>query len=214
MHQTHVGIAALAAALFMSAVGSALAAPPSINSPPAVATNRTHGSGGETRRGAWSERRDGNANGVLQQETQIMRLLGRSEVVKELNLSADQIQVLKTAREDLTRRCVETIRKLEISLVRQVELLKQDNPDAGALDEAVETSGRLRTELAKLRMQQLVLVLKTINPDQRRKLNALLREAGDRDKKRGADNGRRERVRQMLSDRKDVDANTNGPARP
>ncbi|MEI7437435.1 MAG: hypothetical protein WCL16_11600 [bacterium] len=215
MYQTRVGSFVLAVALGMSAFGLAIAAPVCTNLPPAVATNRPHGSGAgdEPRRGAWGERRSGSSDGVLQQETQITKLLGRPDVVKELNLSNDQLQVLKPAREDLTRRCEETIRKLETSLVRQVDLLKQDNPDAGALDEAVEASGRLRTELAKLRMQHLVLILKTINADQRRKLNSFLQEYSDRDKKKTGDNGRRDRVKQMLSDRLLGDANTNGPVK-
>lgn len=211
MNNTKVGMTALAAVLWMGVVG---AWAESSNAPPAEAGNRTRGPGGEARRGVWNERLGGKADGGLQQETQIMKLLGRAEIVKELNLSPEQLQALKTAREDLTRRGLETIRKLEASLVRQVDLLKQDNPDAAALDEAVEASGRLRTELAKLRMQHLVLVLKTISPEQRRKLNALLRDAGERDKKKGADNGRRERVRKMLSDRRAPDGQTNAAAAP
>ncbi len=209
MKKQHLGIAALVMALCVSA---AVAAPASTNPPPAAVTNRPHESGADAKRNVRNERLNSKDDAGLQQETQIMRLLERPELVKELNLSDDQKKALKKAREDFTPRCVETIRKLETSLVRQVELLKQDALDAGALDKAVEVSGRLRTDLAKLRMQHLVLVLKTINPEQRMKLNDLLRESGDKDKKRGADSGRRERVKQMLSDRKDAAASTNAPA--
>ena len=209
MKKQHVGIAALAMALCVSAVA---AAPAATNPPLAAATNWPRDPGAEAKWNARNERLTRKDDAGLQQETQIMKLLERPEAVKELNLSDDQKNALKKAREDFTPRCAETIRKLETSLVRQVELLKQDTPDAAALDKAVEVSGRLRTDLAKLRMQHLVVVLKTINPDQRRKLNDLLRKAGDKDKKKGADNGRRERVKQMLSDRKDAAANTHDPA--
>ncbi|MCX7591613.1 MAG: Spy/CpxP family protein refolding chaperone, partial [Kiritimatiellae bacterium] len=112
------------------------------------------------------------------------RLLSR-ELAESLGLSEEQREKLRTGLEELHEKQVELSRQLARSARLQAARLTEQKVDEEAVMREVEESGRLRTEIAKLRMRALLLVRATLTPEQFRALRDViggqLRQKRDRE---------------------------------
>jgi Spy/CpxP family protein refolding chaperone len=85
--------------------------------------------------------------------------------------------------------------KMEATALEQARLLTQPDIDEPAVMDSVERLGALRTELAKLRIRQLLILRDTLTPEQIEKARGLMRERMARRREELPDRDRPERPR-------------------
>jgi Spy/CpxP family protein refolding chaperone len=107
------------------------------------------------------------------QEGLIARLLRRDEAVKQLGLTEEQAAKLKEKATALEQKRARLKGELDRAAMEQAKLLTDEPVQAEALMAAVEKTGKLRTAMAKLRVQELLLVKNGLTPEQRAKLREL-----------------------------------------
>jgi Spy/CpxP family protein refolding chaperone len=106
----------------------------------------------------------------------INRLLSNENLVKELGLTQEQMATLKKATDDTDAAMTKLREAMEQSGKLQAQLLLGETVDENALMEAVEKGGKIWTEMAKLRVKQLLLLQKTLTKEQIEKLKTLRAE--------------------------------------
>ena len=106
----------------------------------------------------------------------IVHVLGSSKLAEEIGLTPDQVTELKNAIFALREQQVEVRASIEKAGLEQARLLTESTVDEEALMAAVAKAGAARTEQAKLRMRQLLLVKRSLTPDQVGKAKELSRD--------------------------------------
>jgi hypothetical protein len=115
------------------------------------------------------------------------------EVAGKLGLEEDQIAVLKKGIARVQKQEEELRAKLEAAAKEQAELLSAEGEvDEKALMKAIEKTGRIRTQMAKLRMRPILLVKKTLTEEQIKTAKKMMHERMQKhrkewEKKRGED---------------------------
>lgn len=146
-------------------------------------------------RGGMFEGREGRPGGPGMpgvgggEEAMLARILAVPKVAETLGLSADQI---KTLQDGLTsnRKEIATLQvDLENASMEQARLLTSNqNVDESAVMATVDKAGEIRTKIAKLMIKQLLIVKKTLTPEQIEKARAMIRERVEKNRDRiGAD---------------------------
>jgi len=102
-------------------------------------------------------------------------LLHGDELAAKLGLSADQVKTLRDAVWEVKRKEVDLRAELEKAGMDQARILMGESVDEEALMKAIERTGGLRTELAKLRVAPLVLLKKTLTAEQLAQARKLVR---------------------------------------
>lgn len=157
---------------------------------------------GPTRGGAF-EGREGRLGGPVMgpgggEEAMVARVLSNPKVAEKLGLSQEQVKTL-TEKLDAVRKEIATLQiDLEGVSIQQAHLLTATQTvDEAAVMAAVEKTGEIRTKIAKLMIQQLLTVKKTLTPEQIEKARAMIRErfSGPKDKDQGEGVGPGERRR-------------------
>ena len=97
-------------------------------------------------------------------------------MAKELGLTKeqqDQIKAILSSNNDETK----TLRtKMEASAKAQADLMSQDSPDEAAVLKGVDDIAKLRTDISKIRMHQVLGVQKILTPEQRTKVREIMKE--------------------------------------
>ena len=126
------------------------------------------------------------------EEGAIGRAIANPRVAEKLGLSAEQATRL-AGEMDTLRAEHDTLRaQLEASALDQVKLMSGPAVDEGAVMAAVEKSGAIRTQMAKVRMRQLFVLKKNLSPEQLATVRHLMRSrmqtrmGGGGDIRRGA----------------------------
>lgn len=114
--------------------------------------------------------------GVDREAMFIYRVLHNQELVEQLGLSDEQVTTLKEGMFALREKQIEIRSELEKAGLEQARLLTESAVDEEALMAAVEAAGQANTELAKLRMKQLLLVKTTLSAEQLATAKELARE--------------------------------------
>jgi len=138
--------------------------------PPDVVGRRPHAGRGEPRGG---DRPDMGMR-AGRPEWMLDRLLKSAEMVEELGLSKEQVERLQTAAYELQKEMVEKRAAMEVAAMEQAKLLKDESSTEEALLAAVEKTGHLRIEMAKLGMKRLLLIRNELSAEQREKLRHLV----------------------------------------
>ena len=128
------------------------------------------------RRWSQSERMAGEQIG----ERLIDRLLASAKLTTEIGLTNDTVAKLREESHALQIRQIDLdaqIRKLSLTQAdRSSKLLQASDANTNEVMKSVEEIGRLRTEQAKLAVQNLMVVRKYLTPEQIRKARDLMRE--------------------------------------
>ena len=103
------------------------------------------------------------------------RVVTSPEFAKKLDLSDDQVQKLKDGLKDLKQKEAELKADQEKAGEEQAGLMTKDDVDEKAVLTAIEKAGHTRTEMAKVKAQQLILIKRTLTPEQRKKMSELVR---------------------------------------
>jgi Spy/CpxP family protein refolding chaperone len=99
------------------------------------------------------------------------------DMAEELGLEAEQIKQLKKGMTRLHKQEEGLQQKLQAAAKEQAELLSAKGEiDEAALMKAIEKTGKIRTQMAKLRMQPVLLVKKTLTPEQLQKSRKLMHQ--------------------------------------
>lgn len=118
------------------------------------------------------------------------RIVQSQELAEELGLSEEQIGEFKAMLFDFKEQEIELRAELEKAGIRQARILMAEKVDEKALMEAIEHTGEVRTELAKLRIRPLLVIKETLTPEQLEKAKQMLRERmRDRVQERRRDRG-------------------------
>lgn len=118
-------------------------------------------------------------------EMLIGRMIENPEAVKKLGLSEEQINALKDSLKQLREEQESLHEQMRTAAEEQVKLLQADTVDEAALMAAVEKTGAIRTEIAKLRVKGMLLVKKTLTADQVAQVKELIRNRMGGGRERG-----------------------------
>ena len=132
------------------------------------------------------------------------------EMAKKLGLSEEQVNTLKEAIAEHQEQQKALQEKMKAAAKEQLEQMQADEVNEEALMHAVEKTGEVRTEIAKLRIKQMLAAKKILSPEQAAEIKELMKErfkkakkgrgdkAGKDDKRKNRDkkkNGKRNRAR-------------------
>ena len=117
-------------------------------------------------------------DGILQDG--IFERLGNNfKLGAEIGLSEEQIKTLKNSAADMRKQQDELQKQLKDCGLDQARMMTAEGTvDENAILAAVEKAGKIRTEMAKIRIQHMLLVKRTLTPDQISKLKDLIQKHG------------------------------------
>jgi hypothetical protein len=72
------------------------------------------------------------------------------------------------------------MKQMQQAAEEQARLMMQDPVDEAALMAAIEKTGKIRTEIAKVKIMPIILVKKTLSPEQIEQVKKLLKERMER----------------------------------
>lgn len=125
-----------------------------------------------SRRGGNREREPGGGpRGAM-----LERVLQNAELIKQVGLSEDQVETLKTAMFKAKEQEIKLRAEVELVGLKQAKLMMQDDVDENAVLVAVEEKWKIKAELAKIPIRQMLLLKKTLTAEQRLKMEAVVRE--------------------------------------
>ena len=114
---------------------------------------------------------------------------------RELGLSNEQQQKIKAILSGSTNEMQSLHAKMQAAAKVQGELMSQDSPNEAAVLQGVTEIAAMRTEIARIRVKQVLEVQKLLTPEQRAKMREKMKE---RMQKRGQ--GDKRKMREMHKD--------------
>jgi Spy/CpxP family protein refolding chaperone len=126
----------------------------------------------------------------------IERLLESPEIAEAAGITEEQQAMLRDARFESKTREIELRADLEKTGLEQARLMTEETVDEAAVLAAVEKAGALRTELAKLKIGQVLLVKKTLTPEQLKKLHETARQFKQHGRGEGKHDGKKRAERE------------------
>ena len=124
------------------------------------------------------EARDRNPNrdaGMRMRQALLGRIVEDHKLAKEIGLSEEQVTALRDGFYELKKQKISKRAELELAATEQARILTQDEIDESALMAAIEETGRIRTEFAKLQMKTVLLLRQTLDEEQRQRLAKMVR---------------------------------------
>lgn len=135
-------------------------------------------------RGEWH-----SGMGMMEGDMPMMPLM---QMHKDLGLTPEQIQQIKDAASGSTKEMEALRSKMQAAAKAQAELMGQDSPNEEAILKGTDEIGKIRTDMARIRVKQMLAMQKVLTPEQRTKMREKMkaqmekrREMGDRMKTRG-----------------------------
>ena len=110
------------------------------------------------------------------QESLIVRIVEDRELAAEIGLTEDQIGSMKNSMYDLKKQEIKLNADLRLASLEQARLITESTLDEKAVMAAVERTGEIRTDIAKLKISRVLLLKKTLTPEQIEKVRDLMRE--------------------------------------
>ncbi len=105
----------------------------------------------------------------------IKKLVQDKELAEEVGLEEEQVDKLSEGLYEIERKNVELKADLQLAGLEQAKLMMQEEVNEKEVMEAVEKAGQARTELAKLKVKQMLLVKQTLSEDQLSELKEVMR---------------------------------------
>ncbi|MDA0989967.1 MAG: hypothetical protein O3A51_04365 [Verrucomicrobia bacterium] len=139
----------------------------------------------------------------------IGKLINSPKLAAELDLTEDQIAKLRDGMFEFQKKKVQTRANLELAAIEQARLLTEKDVDRAALMKAVEKTGAIRTDMAKMQIEGLLLMRETLTEEQ----HAKLREMMQRRRRGGGDDDRADR-RRAFGKRDAAKRSADGPRDP
>ena len=128
-------------------------------------------SGRKPDRNRWNQGGQGQQGHML-----LERLLNNQRMIEKLGLTEEQVSALRNGMFDLKKEKIQKHADLQIAATEQARILTEFDIDESALMAAVEKTGQLRTDIAKLQMKGLLLIHKILTKQQRSKIGPMLKQ--------------------------------------
>ena len=125
--------------------------------------------------GMWGGKGQGEGDG-LRADMMLERILTNGEMIAKIGLSGDQAKTLNAAMADMKSKREKLTSQMEALALEQVTKMAQTNVDEKAVLKLVEQIGALRTEVAKSAISELLLIKRTVTPDQMKKIREIARD--------------------------------------
>jgi len=103
------------------------------------------------------------------------RVILNPELAKEVGLTEDQTKTLKAAMFKAREEEIKLRAEMELAGLRQANLMMKDDVDEDEVLKAVDEKWRIKAELAKIPIRQMLLVKKTLSAEQRTEIQKLVR---------------------------------------
>lgn len=103
-------------------------------------------------------------------------ILADPDLAKRVGLSGEQLETIKQKLDALRQRSVELKAQLELAGMEQAQIMTAADVDEAALMAAVEKTGRIHTELAKLRVRHLLVIKKNVTTEQLAQVREVVRD--------------------------------------
>lgn len=110
------------------------------------------------------ERHPGMGMGPMDGEMPMM------QITKDLGLSKEQMQQMKSVFAGSADELKSLTSKMQDAAKAQAELMGQDSPNEEAVMKGVDEIAKLRAEIGRIRMKQMLAVHKILTPEQRAKM--------------------------------------------
>lgn len=110
------------------------------------------------------------------QEAMIVKALENPELVKKIGLSEETVATLKNKLFEIKKKEIKLRYEKELAGLEQAKLLTDKVPDEKKLMNAVETTGKIQIEIAKLGIQKVLLIQTSLSDEQRAKIRTIIRE--------------------------------------
>ncbi|MDD4868934.1 MAG: hypothetical protein PHR77_00130 [Kiritimatiellae bacterium] len=110
------------------------------------------------------------------QDAIIGKIVNNPQVASEVGLSEEQVKTLKNSLAEMKKQFEDFQKQLKESGLEQAKIMTGDSVDENALFTAVEKAGKIRTEMAKVRIRQMLLVKKTLTPEQINKVREMVQK--------------------------------------
>ena len=113
-------------------------------------------------------------------EMMIGRLVQNARFIKEAGISEEQVGTFREKMKSMGEKQKELHGKMKVAAEKQVNLLKAEKVDENAVMDAVEETGAIRTEIAKLRVKRLLAVKETFSEEQIEKMRNTMKQMRER----------------------------------
>jgi len=110
------------------------------------------------------------------QESLIARIVEDQELAADIGLTEDQISSLKNNMYDLKKEEIKLNADLRLAGLEQARLITESALDEKAVMAAVGRTGEIKTKIAKLKISRILLLKKTLTPEQIKKVKDLMRK--------------------------------------
>ncbi|MFH0907415.1 MAG: periplasmic heavy metal sensor [bacterium] len=125
----------------------------------------------------------------------LQAILDNEEIVKKLGITDAQVKAVREAGYERQKVMISLRADAELAQLDVKKLMDQDTPDTEAVMKALDTVGRLETEIRKEGVRNQLRIREIIGTDTARKLRDIMRErkgreGGDRQGKRGPGQGK------------------------
>lgn len=126
----------------------------------------------------------------------LQALLENDDVVKKLGLTSEQVKAVQEAGYQHQKVMVSLRADAELAQLDVKKLMDQDAPDTEAVMKAIDTAGRLQTEIRKEGVRNQLKIREIIGADAAKKLKDMMRDrmerqgGGDRHGKRNQGQGK------------------------
>ena len=146
------------------------------------------------------------ARGPKGPEDMLGRVLENPKLTEMLGIAPEQAVDIRNAILRMKEKEIDLRAATEKAALRQAQLMTAKDIDEEAVLAVVDEIGRLRTEMARERMRNVIMIRRTLNPEQLEKAKSLMRErfeerAGKWRERQGEGAEFRERMKQQREHR-------------
>ncbi len=128
--------------------------------------------------------RGGEERGEMR-EAMVERIINNPKMIEKLALTEDQVKTLRDGVMAQKEQEIDLRANMERASLEQAKLLTETKPDRKALISAVKKAGDIRTQMACLRMEGILLLKETLTTEQLQKLEEMKQSRQERGDKQG-----------------------------
>jgi len=128
----------------------------------------------------------GGPGGSGRSQGGLSRFIESAAAAKRFGITEQQQQAIGEEMEELRVREHQLREKVQQAAMLQAQLLLEKEIDREALMAAVEATGRIKTEMAKVHMEKLLIMREHLTAEQQAKIRQYMREKGKREREKGA----------------------------
>jgi len=106
-------------------------------------------------------------------EMALARIVNDAALIAQIGLSEDQVKALKASADQLKTKREELQKELVALETQQAKMMEEATVDEKAVLAGLEKASQIRMELEKTRIQHLLLIKKTLTPEQSAKVKEM-----------------------------------------